>query len=42
MVTNAATTMVVHAKWSELAITFQQTSAMAWRNAEHLSSLTGM
>lgn len=42
MVTNAATTMVVHAKWSELAITFQQPSAMAWRNAEHLSSLTGM
>lgn len=38
----AATTMVVHAKWSELAITFQQPSAMAWRNAEHLSSLTGM
>ncbi|WP_242446350.1 DUF1493 family protein [Salmonella enterica] len=34
--------MVVHAKWSELAITFQQPSAMAWRNAEHLSSLTGM
>ncbi|VEA06809.1 Uncharacterised protein [Salmonella enterica subsp. enterica serovar Sanjuan] len=40
-VTSAATTLVVHAKWSELTITFQQPAAMAWRNAEHLSSLTG-
>ncbi|VEA22556.1 putative cytoplasmic protein [Salmonella enterica subsp. enterica] len=33
--------MVAHAKWSELTITFQQPAAMAWRNAGHLSSLTG-